>query len=499
MSDSRTSRENEKSEAPEKIDIINLAADFINALKKLWPVLILVMIICTFRSYFSTTISYTPQYVASATVSVTTPGSGYADIEAAEEMAEVFPYILTSGVLEEVIMADMGTDYIPGTIKVKAENGMNMLTISASSGDPQMAYDLLMSVINCYPEVTEYIFGETKLEILDETGIPSDTRKETVIRGSYKRGLLQGAVLSGVILCVYIAEGQTVRSREKLKRLINIRELGTLPYVKMKKRKRKEFNNLCILNERIASFYTESIRRLRIQILRETQEHGYKVLMVTSSIPEEGKTTVAVNIAVSLAKQGKKVMLVDCDLRNPSVAKVLQLEKSGKTELGSVIREAIPIQKAVRRVDAGDGELEVLCSTEADPKDAAVFGTAKMKKFIDYLKRNNDYVILDTAPAAILTDALFLSRYADAAIYVVRYDHTKMQQIRKGIDALGMHRVKIIGFVFNGDRTGGSRRYGYGYGYRRYGSYGRYSHYGHYGKPGDTGKRADPAGRVVKE
>ena len=113
----------------EKIDIMNLVAAFWNAIKRLWVLLVIIVIVCTARSYFSTSFSYTPQYVASATVSVTTPGGSYTNIQSAQEMAAIFPYILTSGVLEDVVLNDMGLESLPGQIDVQAEDGMNMLTI----------------------------------------------------------------------------------------------------------------------------------------------------------------------------------------------------------------------------------------------------------------------------------------------------------------------------------------------------------------------------------
>lgn len=249
MSENREVTENGKIDETEKIDIMNLVADFLNALRKLWPVMLILLIVCTVRSYFATSFSYTPQYVASATVSVAGPGGGsYSNIQSAQEMAEVFPYVLTSGVLQDVVANDMGLDYVPGSISVEAEDGMNMLTISVSSDDPQMAYNVLQSVIKNYPEVAEYIFGVTSLQILDETGIPSDTQKEVVIRGSYKKGFLQGAVIDAVILCMYVLLKQTVHSKDKLNKRINIKDLGSLPYVKQKKRKKSEYNSLNILN-----------------------------------------------------------------------------------------------------------------------------------------------------------------------------------------------------------------------------------------------------------
>ena len=129
------------------------------------------------------------------------------------------------------------------------------------------------------------------------------------------------------------------------------------------------------------------------------------------------------------------------------------------------------------------------------------WGRRQMKAFIEEVQKEADVVVLDTAPAELLVDASLMARYVDAALYVVRYDYTKMNRIRAGIQSLSMSGIQMLGFVFNGDRSAKERRYGYGYsyGYRRYGSYGHYGHYGRYGRLKDTGKMEDESGRVIKE
>ena len=150
MSDRNDAAENKKAEEIEKIDIINIVADFLYGLKKLWLVIVILIIVCALRSYFATSFSYTPQYVASATMSVTTSSGGgsYMDTESAQQMAEVFPYVLTSGVLEDVVAEAMGMDYLPGSISVQAEEGTNLLTMSASADDPQAANKLPHAAID---------------------------------------------------------------------------------------------------------------------------------------------------------------------------------------------------------------------------------------------------------------------------------------------------------------------------------------------------------------
>lgn len=500
MSERSNLSENQNQTELEKIDIISIISDFLYGIKKLWLLMVILIVGFSAHSYFSTKISYTPEYVASATMSVTTPGGGggYIDTDTAKQMAEVFPYILTSGALQDVIAEEMGLDSVPANIKVSAENGTNLITISVSSGDAQMAYDVLQQVIESYPEVAKFVLGETQLKILDETGVPKDTQKEVVIRGSYKRGALKGAVIALVILCLYVLVKQNVKSKEKLKRYLNLQDLGSIPFIRQKKRKKKKEQGLSLLDARIPIQYTEAIRKLRIRILNEMEKRNLKTLLITSSVPGEGKTTVSVNLALSLAKQGKRVILVDCDPRNPSVARLLEDTKQHPGLL-AVLSKEVSLQDALTKVEIDGEQLQVLFGGSSKKAKVSMLGKKEMKNLLDEMKKCADIVILDTAPAELLADASILARHVDAALYVVRYNYTKLTKIRAGIQALTMSRTNLLGYVFNGDLSEKGKRYGYGYGgyygYRRYGYYGYGYDYGAH----KNGKKGDKSGRVIKE
>lgn len=519
MDEYRSRSENEQNKMPEKIDLTNIMIDVFHGIKKLWWLILVLAVVCAVQSYFSVSSNYQSNYVAAATVSVTTGnGAEYVNVESAQQMAEVFPYILTSGVLKDVVAEDMGMESMPGTIHVEAEEGMNLLTISVSCNDPQMAYETLMSVIENYPQVAEFVLGETTLTILDETGIPTDTERVEVIRGSYKRGALKGAIIGCVILLIYVFSRRTVKSKKELKKNLNLTDLGSVPYVRMKKRKTETFHNsVSLMNERISQGYLEAIRKLRIRVVKAMEEEGSHTLLVTSSIPGEGKTTLAANLAISMAQQGKRVILVDCDTRNPSVAGVMN-EQEAHPGLGQVIRKQVTIKEAMTSVKLpegsvhGKGSLLVMYGGEPNGKDASLLGTREMKAVIDTLKKQCDIVVLDTAPSELLADAPLLARYVDAALYVVRYDYTKMRQILEGVQALSMSGIHVLGYVFNNDASSKGRGYGYGYGgyngryggysgrYGAYSRYGSYSRYGTYARGTSEEKGStDQYGRVIKE
>lgn len=505
MSEYRELSEKQLDNDQDKIDITELLLDCWQGVKKLWWLVVLLAVIFAVKAYFTTTTTYQANYVASATVSATSMTG-----TTAEDMVEVFPYILTSGVLADVIAEDLGVETLPGTIDVQAEEGINLMTISASASDPQMAYNLLMSVMENYPQVAKFVVGETKLTILDETGVPTDTAREEVIRGSYKRGAMKGAAIGLAIMLLYVLTRRTVKSKDKLKKQLNLMDCGTLPYIFVKKRKKDTFNtSMSLLNERLSQGYVEALRKVRIKVMKEMEMKNYSTLLVTSSIPGEGKTTVAANLAIAIAKQGKSVILVDCDLRNPSVAGVMN-EQERQPGLGAVLTGKASLKKALVPVDVSGGSLYVIYGSEDDEENVRLLGSKRFEAFLRMLKKHADVVVLDTAPSGLLADAPVLAKFVDAALYVIRYDHTKLRQIRDGVQALSMSGVDILGYVFNGDVKRNAGAYGYGYkrygaygkygGYGKYGSYGRYGSYGAYGSYGkEQVGTTDAYGRVIKE
>ncbi len=496
MSENNKMEDIKRNQDPAKIDLIGIVSDFLYGIKKLWIILIALIVGCTLRSYISTTRSYTPQYEASATMAVVTTSGNNIDTQSAQQMASVFPYVLTSGVLADVVADAMGVSSLPGTISVKAEENANLLTMTVTSNDPQMAYDLLHKVIEYYPQVGEFVFGQTKLQILDETGVPETGNKEIVIRGSYKKGALQGVALSALILVIYVLMHKTVKSTNELKKQINLSHLASIPYVKIKKRRNHKEAPLCVLNQRVPDLYLESMRNLCMRILKEVEEKNLKTLLVTSSIPGEGKTTVAANLAILMARQGKKVILVDCDLRSPAIANVLGDSNLHKGTSAVLKNKSLLEQELCTVQVGGEKTMQVLYGGESNKSDAALLASHQMESLINQLCEQADVVILDTAPAQLLADASMMARYVDSALYVIRYDHTKMNRIREGIQALDMSGINMLGYIFNGDLSAKGKRYSYSYGYGY--NYGHYGHYSRQGKLRDTGKREDASGRIMK-
>lgn len=444
----------------EKLDILSFLNDYLLRLRRLWWVVVVLVALSMGLNYYRVSTSYSPSYVAEATVSVQMVNGGtFANRNTAEQMGLIFPYILTSGALSDVIASDLGVESIPGSIKVTCISGTNLLTIDVSSWDPNYAYAVLKSVLKNYPEVAQYVVGQTELTVIDDSGVPTDTGRASVVRGSLRRGALIGLALGLVVVAFHAAAFRTIRSESELRSLLNLNCLGTLPFVQAKKRRKNNRKEINILYDANCGEYVEAMRLIRTRL--ERQLEGKQVLMVTSSIPGEGKSTVASNLAISMALKGKRVVLVDCDLRDPSIADIFNL--SGEYPgLISVLQGKAALEDSLYEVQHKGMPigLTLLPGGSQESSLVEILGSETMSALIGRLCERADIVILDTPPSAILVDAMMLVQHVDAVAYVIMSDFARRRYIIKGVEELNASGAPIVGCILNG---GSSRSSGYGY------------------------------------
>lgn len=475
----------------QKIDIIPFLRDLLNSFKRLWIVVLALTVGAAALFYYNVSVNYTPVYVAEATVSVEViNGSATTNRNTAEQMGQIFPYLMSSGVLSDVVAADMGVKSVPGTVTGTHISGTNLLTIRASSGKAETAYELLQSVLRNYPDVALYVVGQTELTVIDDSGVPKDTGRTAVMRGSVRRGAIIGLALGLLIVIVRALLYRTVHNEEELRSILNVPALGTLPAVRKRVRRKGDRNEINILYDAGRGEYIEAMRMIRARIERNLKDS--KVLMITSSVSGEGKSTVAANVAVSMAQREKKVLLIDCDLRSPSQGRIFNL-KDEYPGLVSVLRKGSTLSGALAHIkhESITGALDILPGAGRSSEKVEALGSSEMKELLGSLRNQYDIVILDTPPSAVLVDAMMLLRHVDAVAYVVMAEYALRRYIFGGVEELVNGGANIIGCILNGGRTKSSAR-GY-YSYRssyRYGSYG-YSKYGYsrygYAKSGRSG------------
>ena len=208
---------------------------------------------------------------------------------------------------------------------------------------------------------------------------------------------------------------------------------------------------------------SEGYRTIRANLQYVNVDDPIHAFVVTSAAPRDGKTTVACNLAIAVAQAGRKVCLVEADLRRPRVSEYLQL--NAQTGLTEVLSGQIKLEDALQ--DWGRGMLKVLPPGAIPPNPSELLGSHQMAQVISNLKREFDVVILDTPPLLAVSDAAVLASQADGAVVVVRHGKSSKDAVRNAVASLEQINANILGTVLNAVpvKRGGSYGYAYGYGY----------------------------------
>lgn len=216
---------------------------------------------------------------------------------------------------------------------------------------------------------------------------------------------------------------------------------------------------------------TEAYKLLRTNIMFSFSETGKgHVVGITSSVQSEGKSSTAANTAYALSESGAKVLLVECDLRRPSLAAKLGLERSpgvtnvliGKVQYGATIQQC-PLSPA----------LDIMTSGDIPPNPSELLASARMESLIEELRGKYDYIVVDLPPVTVVSDALAMSKLLDGMVMVVRSDHSDRQMLAEAMRQLRMVDVRILGFVYR-EADDSKKRYGYRYKYSK--KYYKYYH-----------------------
>ena len=480
------------------MELNHLLQMFLRGLRRFWLYGLLLTLLLAGLMGYRAWRSYVPSYTASATFTVYSTSalqstSQTYNTATAEQMAKTFPQILTSGVLSQIIREDLGVSSLP-SITAKAVDETNFLDLNVTGRDPQLCYDVLQSVIKNYPQVAELVVGPTVLELVDESGVPTQPTNVRSWDGAAKRGALIGAVLSIAAMMAYGYVKATVMDRSDMESGSNAKYLGGLPQLTQKRRSRATERSITILDSDSRS-YREAFRLVTVRVEKYLRTHGNQTMLVTSAIPGEGKTTVAFNLAISLTQHNRKVILVDCDLRNPSVYKMTDQEPCAG--LGDYLREKVKLREVAGRLihKAEQEDMpDVLYAGAAGKTSPELLGSSRFADLMSMLRQNYDIVILDTPPCSMLADVSELAEQVDCALLVVRQNFASKTSVLGSLMTLSEYDIPVAGYVLNaftggiGSGYGYSYGYGYGYGYgkhygknygRGYGS--RYGEYGDYG------------------
>lgn len=460
------------------------ASKILTGIKKHWYIIAVLAGICCVGFTLYSYAAYTPQYTAAATFTVTPKGdslSAYTSISSnasTQQLEKTFPYIITSAPLTRVVAEDLGLSDVPGTLTATAVEDTNLFTITVTSSNYETAYNVLKSVINNYPSVAEYVVGATDLVLV----VPPSASSTPINPISYREKALIGTAVGALLglLIVFFLENlnHTIRHPDEIRKLLNNQRLGSIVKV-VKKKSSHSTGSLTIDDAHTDPRFKESVFSIRNKIIKLCADQKINSVMVASTTTNEGKTTVAANLAIALAKKHYRTVIIDCDLRNPTVRQQLNIPESCSLGIVDVITGTCSLQDAI--VKTKKNGLYVLPGTIPVNNASELMGSKQLADLVAALEKIFDYVVIDAPPVGIVSDALEMKDYVGGLVFVVRQDYAKVSKILDSISLFGYSKIKILGCIFN-MASGVLSTRGYGrYGYNSYGGYGSYGSYGRYG------------------
>lgn len=449
---------------------------FIYQLKRNLVLIVAVTLACTAIGYLVSTYLIKPVYSASAQMLVTnrkdeqqiTTGISQSDITASSSLVDTYAIILKSDDILEKIINNLnlpyGTETLSSMISVNSVNSTQIMRITVHNGDANEALEICREIVRMAPTAIIEAFDAGTVSTISS----ARTNGRPVSPSKRKYTELGGIIgLLGCILLIALREitNDKFKLAEDVKFNLDMSVLSVIPEEEGKgsqgknSRRKKQSSrskgrkksklperHLNVISEKSSFGYVEAFKELRTNMKYLLQEHGRgHVVMITSSIPGEGKSNVSVNLALTLAQDSKKVILIDCDLRKGTLHRYLNVPPTSPG-LSSILTKEAPLSECIYRLSYGFHFIPVGALPD-NPSE--LIGSRLMSRLLSELSKNYDYIICDTAPVNAVADTSVLCRFVDGILFIVSYNMVTKNTAIAAKERLEGNNANILGSVLN--------------------------------------------------
>ena len=441
---------------------------------------------------------YSPTYTSSATLIVrvkTGTSTTYSTLTSATEMADIFTNVFKQKTMKDYAAENLGLSSFDGSISASAIENTNIMTVSVTSADPERSYELLRSVLEVYPKISDNVFDNAVIDVISTPKVPMSASNSISVAKEILVALAV-AVLTTAGVVVLSLFRDTVKSEADFEEKIDSSLIGSVVHERKEMTLRDVLNKRkksLLINNAFTSFhFTESFKKIAAKLDHMRRRHGDKVFIVASIAENEGKSTTAANIAIALAERGFSVLLLDMDFKKPALHKVLDTEIAADSDLGLLLSgETQP--KNYKLVRYHKTKLYLGLNQKAHPSCGTWLSGTNTQRIISAFRKSFDFVIIDTPPMATSADATSMLGLADRLLLVVRTDIAHTADINDTILQIKSTGGKFAGCILNDvykefsmfgqagyDENGYyAKSHGY-HGYYGYSKYKKYSGYGAY-------------------
>lgn len=455
-----------------RLSDISLVCLIRTVIRNFWMVVVAALIFAMGSSLYLEWF-HQPVYEASMTYVVTSRRSSYTssnNLTATKGVAAVMTELINGNLmLGELKAASEDLASFSGTIEAKQVENTNLINITARASSPEAAFRAMKSLEEVFPSVSDLVSSSAVAQVVRKPTVATAAVNRVNRRDVALKSGVAGAVLMAALLCWLSITRETIQTREGARHKLDAPVVTTV-YHEQKNRTLRQFlqrrkKGLQVFSPTISYAYAEQINVICSRLEQENATRNRRIFMVTGVGENEGKSTIAGNVAAMLAMKGKQVALVDADLRKPAMNKFFD----------GVYRSEIPLNRFLTQNYSREnftkcmvkhprlGLFMFFCENAVSNQLRLLTGDT-MRQMLRQL-RAFDYVIIDTPPMGMFADTHALADLVDATLMVVRQDYTSAWDLNEAVDVLRAADSDFLGCVLNGMTGGSLGGYGYGYGY----------------------------------
>lgn len=433
------------------IEFYSILRDLI---RNAWVVLLSVLI-GLMGVYIASVQVFTPEYTSSATIVVNQKSvisENFSSFGMASEMSGIIAQVLVEPSVKVKAAEHAGKDYFNGNLTASTISDTNFIDIRVTSSSPQTSYELLTAVLEVYPQVSDKVFANAVITPLTLPTMPHGPSNNPALEN---QSLVMSAcaVLSIALIVVFSIIRDTVKNEQVFEDKIDAKLLGVIPHerkvMKLKDLFEKKKKSLLINGNNLVGLrFTEGYNKIAAKIEFIKRRTGHKIFAVTSVAENEGKSTTASNIALSLAGSGKSVILFDLDRKKPALYKIFEEEYKENYELGELFNGKTPYSKFCLRTYKKTSMFLGLNTYVHEDYDKWI-KNGEVAKVIDYCQKKVDYIIIDTAPLSADSMVTDIVKLVDETIVVVRADRVPVAAVNDAISTIEEVGGTVAGCILN--------------------------------------------------
>ncbi len=430
-------------------------ADYLRILRHRWKLIVAVVVLAVLAA-LAVSLSTTPKYAASTQLFVSTTGNA-ADTTSTAYQGGLFSQQRVTSYSEliqgkqvaqrvvDTLKLPMSADQVASEVTASVKTDTVILGVTVTDASPQRARDIANAVSDQFTKLARELetpqgsaTPAAKITVVQQASLPTSP-----VVPQTTRNLGLGAVL-GLLLGVGLAVlrdrlDNTVKDRREVVEATQAAVVGTVPFDSDRPK-----HPLAGFGEGHSSS-AEAYRQIRTNLQFLDVDNPPRAMVITSAVPNEGKTTTALNLAFALGEAGHRVLLVEADLRRPRLAKYLQLvENVGMTNVLSGAAELDDVLQPT-----ANPAVTVLAAGPHPPNPSELLGSSRLQTLLATLRSRFDYIVFDAPPLLPVTDAAVLTVHADGAILVARHGHTEREKLARAVENLRSVDGRVLGTILN--------------------------------------------------